>query len=99
MKYSEAIKIAMSNPDFVNAWDASVKSALENHREFSMLFSFEGNYCESFHVDFNHYWSDQINEYETYVTGGKHSPKRALYLTHAGKTFTLPAVKTRIVIR
>lgn len=99
MKYSEAIKIAMDNPEFAKAWDAAVKTALENHREFSMLFSFDGNFCESFHVDFNHYWSYQINEYETYVTGGKHSPKRALYLTHAGKTFVLPAVKTKIVIR
>lgn len=97
MKYSEAIKIAMENPEFVKAWDASVKQAIENHREFSLLFSFAGNYCESFHVDFNHYWSDQINGFETYVTGGKHTPKRALYLTKAGKTFVIP-YKRRIVL-
>lgn len=98
MKYSEAIEIAMGNTDFAKVWDESVKRALENHREFSMLFSFEGNYCESFHVDFNHYWSDQINGYETFVTGGKHSPKRSLYLTHSGKTFVVPH-KTKIVLR
>ena len=99
MKYSEAIKIAKQNPEFSAKMEGFKKSIEENHGAGSLQFSFEGNYCESFYWAVENYFDERDEQYHTMVTGGKHTVKRSMYLINHNRTFVLPAVAHKIVLR
>ena len=99
MKYSEAIKAAKQNPEFSAKMDGFKKHVEETHSAGSIQFSFEGNYCEAFYWSVENYFDERDGQYHTLIEGGKHTVKRSMYLINHDRTFVLPAVVHKIVLR
>lgn len=99
MKYSEAIKAARKHPVLSAKMDNFKKYIEEAHGAGSIQFSFEGNYCEAFYWAVESYFDERDGKYHTLIQGGKHTVKRSMYLINHDRTFVLPAVVHKIVLR
>ena len=99
MKYTEAIKAAKQNPEFAARITSFRKHIEETHGAGSLQFSFAGNNVEAFYYGVENYFDERDGQYHTLIEGGKHTVKRSMYLVSHDRTFVLPAVVHRIVLR
>ena len=99
MKYSEAIKIAKQNPEFAAKMEQFKKHIEETHGAGSIQFSFDGNFCEAFYWSVENYFDERDGKFHTLIEGGKHNARRSMYLINRDRTFVLPAVVHKIVLK
>ena len=99
MKYSEAIKAARQYPEFAAKMDGFKKHIEETHGAGSIQFSFAGNNVEAFYWSVENYFDERDGQFHTIIEGGKHTVKRSMFLISHDRTFVLPPVIHKIVLR
>ena len=84
MKYSEAIKIALQNPEFKSMYSAFRAGGFIANG--SLQFSVDG---EAFFYGFEKIYDDATGVTAIRFRGGKHNPYRAAALIERGESFVI----------
>lgn len=86
MKYADALRQALTNPEFVLRYHAFRKSVESEHIAGSIQFSIGD---DAFYFSGECVYNSETDSYESIYKGGKHNPKRSLYLIRCGYTFVV----------
>lgn len=86
MKYSEAIKIALRNPEFARKFDNFKKLVYNDETAGSIQFAIGD---EAFYYAGEAVYNEATGEYEYEFCGGKHTQRRAAYLIKHDLTFII----------